>query len=399
MRPAPLMRLLGPLFALSIVVTACGSDSPSTSSSAASSAGNSAASSSNLPPLKVGSIISQTGTFAAVGAGILRGVQQAEATWNSDASHRQIKVSSCDDQSTPEGGLACFNQLRDDSDVIVGPHLFPSYAAVKDIVSGDGPVLFTGVPFSAPAASSFIFQTQPNIDDIVDGQLAYAAKAGLKKVASITSNDQPGNLGKAAVARLASKHGVDIVSQESLDPTAQNLAPQASNVAAAQPDAVISWTIGAPLVNVLRALHDAGVTAPVLMGSGSMSAPILAQAADQTPPQLLFVASAAFEPAKISDATYRARVEDFNKSFVAQFQQVPDNNAYLAADAVFYAAQAGGSASSTADIKKSLESGTPVESLLWGPYKYTADDHVGTKSRDFSVLEWHLETKSWTIVD
>jgi branched-chain amino acid transport system substrate-binding protein len=344
-------------------------------------------------------MVSQTGVFAAVGAGISRGVEQAAATWNEDPSHRPVEVSTCDDQSTPEGGLACFRQLSESSDAIIGPHLFPSYRAVKDVVADSGPVLLTGVPFSEPPAGSYIFQTQPNIDDIVDGQLAYAASAGLTRVASITSNDQPGNIGRDAVAEQAEAHGVEVVAQETLDPQAQNIAPQAESIAAADPDAVISWTIGPALVNVLRALDAAGVEAPVLMGSGSMSAPILTEAGEQTPPTLLFVASAAFEPEAIEDADAQARVQAFNDAFVERFDQAPDNNAYLAADALFYAAEAGADAESTDDIRDRLASGEPLDSLLWGPYTYSEDDHVGQKGRDFSVLEWHLDSATWTIVE
>ena len=422
-----LVRLLGVVLTFAVLAAACGDDDGDSDASASETSVTSAAddagtattgsdtsvttsgsdastttlgeAAGDLPPLQIGSIVSQTGVFAAVGAGILRGVEQAEATWNAEPSNRPLAITTCDDQSTPEGGLACYRQLAENSDAIVGPHLFPGYRAVKDLVATDGPVLMTGVPFSEPPAGSYIFQTQPNIDDIVDGQLAYAAEAGLTRVASITSNDQPGNIGMDAVANLAGEHGVEVVAQETLDPQAQNLSPQAESIAAADPDVVISWTIGPALINVLRALDAAGVEAPVLMGSGSMSAPILTEAGEQTPPTLLFVASASFEPAAIDDADYRARVENFNDSFVERFDQAPDNNAYLAADAVFYVAEAGTSAESTDDLRDVLQSGEPIESILWGPYTYSGDDHVGNKGRDFEVLEWNLDTQTFTIVD
>lgn len=350
-------------------------------------------------PLRIGALQPQTGAFAPIGASIQRGVEFGVELWNSDSTHRQVEVETCDDQSTPEGALACYRQLASSVDVIIGPHLFPGYRAIKDLVAADGPPLLTAIPFSEAEAGSYIFQTAPNIEEIIEANLAHVESLGGTTVSTITSNDQPGNLAKDAVAELAADHGIEVLVQESFDPTAQNLAPQAENIAGSEPDAVLSWTVGAPLITVLRSLGAAGVDVPILMGSASLSVPLLTQAGADAPEELLFAASSAFDPATIDDADYQARVEEFNKQFTAKFDQAPDFNGYLAADALFLAAQGGATATSPDDVRDALESGDTFESVLWGGYSWSADDHIGTADEPFTILRWNLGDANWTVVE
>lgn len=345
--------------------------------------------------LKFGFIVEQTGSAAAIGAGYLRGTTAAIDYWNANPNNRQIELQVCDNQSTGEGALSCYRQLQDSSDVILGPHLFLGLASVKSVAATRAPALLAAMPFAEPPANSFLFQTVPVIRDAVEAAFIYYKEKGLLKVATLTSNDQPGNLAAQAAKELAPKYGIQLVATEVFDPAAQNLAPQAERIAATRPNTVLTWTAGPQIVIALRALKDAKLEVPVMLNYASMSVPLLKQAGPNAPSRLLFFATGAFDLESISDSAWKQRLQDFNARYVAKHSQNPDLPAYAAADAAFVAAQAAQTAESKAAIKDNLESGRVYAGFLFQNYSYSKDNHVITSP--FSILLWHPDREAWTL--
>jgi len=164
-----------------------------------------------------------------------------------------------------------------------------------------------------------MFQNIPTIEDGVAAAFRYFRSTRLKKIATLTSNDQPGNLANQAAQKLHGQYGIDLVTTQVFDPQAQNLAPQAEQISASHPDAVFAWTAGPQLITSLRALFTAGVSVPVMLNYASMVTPLLQRTAGSSPKTLLFFATKAFDPSHITDPTYAARVKDFGTRFQATF--------------------------------------------------------------------------------
>ena len=347
----------------------------------------------------LGFIVDKTGSLAPIGIGYNKGVQIAVSEWNADAKHPQIDLTTCDSQSTGDGAIACYQKLRGSVDAISGPSLFVGLAAVRSVAASGTVPLVSGAPLVDPPAGSPLFQTIPTIADGVAAGFAYFQKHHMSKVGILTSNDEPGNQAKAGASKYASKYGINLVSKEVFDPSAQNLAAQAENIAGSHPDAVLAWTAGPQLITALRALATAGVKVPIMLNYASMSTALLTKAGAGATSNTYFFASRAFDPATIRDKGWQARVKDFDKRFRAKFNTAPDLTAFDSADTVFAVGEAAKNGTSSDSIRKGLESGRPLPAFLFSQYKYTAQNHVGLSGANaFDILKYHPQQKIWRLV-
>lgn len=389
-----LWAFLVAIVSLWLFVACGGSEEATPSPSASPTSGQQA-----LRPLQIGHIVDQTGPLAPLGASYLRGVELATEIWNADATRRKVTVRVCDSQSTGEGALACYRQLEGWADAIVGPNLFVGLASVRGVASGKPPVVISTVPFVEPPANSYIFQTIPNVEDAVAVVFQYFQRKGIRRVATLTSNDQPGNLAKDAASKLAGNYNIQLVRSEVFDPQAQNVAPQAQNIAAAQPEAVFVWTAGAQLITVLRAIHGANITVPVMLNYASMNLPLLRQAGNDVPPELLFFATDVFDPSSVAAnrQAYKDRIETFNRQYQAKYGAVPDLLAYATADILFIVAQAGANVDSPAALKQALESGAEFQGVLFEGYSFSREQHVARVKPGFSFLRWNPSSATWSL--
>jgi branched-chain amino acid transport system substrate-binding protein len=361
-----------------------------------SSGGDGGSGSGSEGPMEFGFLIEQSGSQASVGAGFQRGTEAALEYWNSDSSNRRVELDTCDTLSTGEGGVNCYQQLKS-SDLILGPDNFITYSGVAAIGANQSVPLLTAVPFANPAPDTSIYQTLPLVSSAVEFAFEYFTDHDFTKIATLTSNDAPGNAALDAAKNLAGSNGIELVTQQSFDPATQNLTPQASAITDSQPDAVLVWAVGPPVVLALEALRNAGVKAPVMMNYGSMSVQLLSQAGENIPETLLFFGSPAFAPDTIADTEWRQRVTEFNDIFQEKFDTSPDLLAYLGADAFLVAAQAASEDSSATAIHEALESGAEFEGLFFPAYSWSADDHVVTG--EFQVLRWQPDSMSWVAAE
>jgi ABC-type branched-subunit amino acid transport system substrate-binding protein len=379
-----------PLMALA----ACGSSNDGGSSSSTGGGGGGGGNT----PTKIGFIVDKTGPLAPIGGGYARGVEIAAAQWNADSSVRPVEVESCDSQSTGDGAIACYQKLRSSVDAISGPSLFVGLASVRSLAAKGEVPLVSGAPLVDPPAGSPIFQTIPTIPDGIGASFKYFKSKGWTKVALLTSNDEPGNLAKGGAEKLAGQYGMTLTTEQVFDPTAQNLAGQAENIAAAKPDVVLAWTAGPQLITALRALQAAGVKVPIMLNYASMSTALLSKAGPEATANILFFASRAFDAKSIEDAAWRKRVEDFDTRFKAKNKFTPDLTAYDAGDTIFAIGAAAKEDTSQKAILDALNSGMELPGLLYQTYKYTPDNHIGISGPDvFDILKWLPADQTWEL--
>lgn len=380
------------LAALALTATACGS------SSSGDSGATTGGGADKGEVTKIGFIVDQTGPLAPIGGGYARGVDIAAAQWNADSARRPVQIESCDSQSTGDGAIACYQKLRTSVDAISGPSLFVGLASVRSLAAKGTIPLVSGAPLVDPPAGSPIFQTIPTIADGIGASFKYFKTQGWTKVALLTSNDEPGNLAKQGANKLADQYGMTLVTEQVFDPTAQNLTAQAENIASAHPDVVLAWTAGPQLITALRALQAAGVDVPVMLNYASMSTALLSKAGAKATANTLFFASRAFDASSITDASWKQRVEDFDKRFVAKNKVAPDLTAYDAADTIFAIGAAADKDPSSGAIRTALESGMELPGLLYQNYRYSPTNHIGISGPDvFDILKWLPAKQTWEL--
>jgi len=74
----------------------------------------------------------------------------------------------------------------------------------------------------------------------------YLQKKGIKKIAVLNATDKFGQEGEEALKALSGKYGVTIVAQEKFEVSDVDMTVQLTKIKAADPQAVICWTIGPP---------------------------------------------------------------------------------------------------------------------------------------------------------
>jgi ABC-type branched-subunit amino acid transport system substrate-binding protein len=353
-------------------------------------------------PTRIGFIADLTGGLAPIGAGYDRGTRAAAEMWNAQSGKRKVEISSCDSQSTGAGALACYQRLKGTVDAFAGPSLYLGIAAVRGIAEKGGLPMMTAAPMAAlsgeAASTSQIFQDLPTLGDAARAGLAYFKKQGLTRIALLTSNDIPGTLTADAAKDFAAANGITLVRIEQFDTTAQSLAPQTENIAAAKPDAVLAAIIGAPLIIGLRAFKTANITVPVMLNYASMNSQLLVAAESAAGNNLFFSATKSLDRDSIADPAFKTRVETYDAAFNRLFNQSPDFVAYVAADVALILAQAGNAAAGAKKMHDLIESGTKFDGVLWPTYSFSPTKHAGqTGVEAFDVLQWRPEKKSWTL--
>lgn len=351
-------------------------------------------------PIKIGLIADQTGTFSALGTVFVRGAQTEVNEWNSARGHRRISLQICDSQSTGDGAISCYLRFKGTVDGISGPHLFVGLAAAKSLEEQGSTPTLSLAPLVYPKGNSSLYQLIPTIPAGVVSGFKWFKSQGYTKVATLTSNDQPGNLAKKAAATYAKKYGLTLASQQVFDPTSQNLTPQAESITNAGVQAVLTWTAGAQVVTALRALKNAGVTQPILMSFASMTVPLLSLAGSAAGGNLRFFATNAFDQAALNDQAYRKRVAAFTDYYQNTFKLSIDLNALGIGDTIgvlAQAIQAGRTPKGTIDV---LNSGRKFQGLLFPTYSFGKWKHYGRKSNDqaFAILAWQPDSKSFKVV-
>jgi ABC-type branched-subunit amino acid transport system substrate-binding protein len=353
-------------------------------------------------PTRIGFVADLTGGLAPIGAAYDRGTKGAAEMWNAQSGKRKIEITSCDSQSTGAGALACYQRLKGTVDAFAGPSLYLGIAAVRGVAEKGGLPMMTAAPMAAlsgdAAKSSQIFQDLPTLGDAARAGLAYFKKQGLTKIALLVSNDIPGTLTLEAAKDFAANNGITLVRIEQFDTTTQSLVPQAENIAAAKPEAVLGALIGPPLIIGLRALKTANVTVPVMLNYASMNSALLIGAESAAGDNLFFSATKSLDRNAITDAAFKTRVETYDAAFNKLFNQAPDFVAYVAADVVLILAQAGNGAAGSKKMHDLIESGIRFDGVLWPDYSFSPTKHAGqTGVEAFDILQWRPEKKSWSL--
>ena len=352
--------------------------------------------------VKIGFIADMTGPLAPIGTGLERGVAAARDVWNANNA-KKIELVQCDSLSTGAGALSCYQRLKSSVVALSGPHLFLGLASVKGVADKVPPVIVSGAPMAGPsgdaAAGSHIFQDLPQLEDQASAALAYLKKQGRTKIALLAANDLPGNITIAGAKAYAAANGIELVRIEQFDGTAQSLAPQAENIAAAKPDGVVGSVVGPALITALRALKTANVDVPIVLNYAAMSSSLLTRAETAAGDNLFFTATRNMDPSSVTDPTVKKRLGDFDTKFQQLYNMAADFTAYVAADTVNILAQAATAPAGSSKIRETMESGTPFWGVLWPEYKYSPRSHVGaTGVAAFDILRWQPAKKNWSLV-
>lgn len=257
---------------LAIGLTACGGGSSGSSGSSSNST------------YTFGVLNSLTGDLGAVGQQERNGIQLAVKEINAagGVDGHKLAVSYFDDQGSVNQTTAGFKQLATGKKVpvILGPGITASSQAVAPLADqyGVAEVLFVAQPQTVNGTKN-VFETAPPQDAASQAMVDYASKAGAKTAALISATNPYGQEGNAGVTKAAKAAGINLVSNDTWDPSKFDFTAQASKVTSLNPDVVFLYGAGGTSdALLLKAVRAAGYQGKVV-GDLSYSTSTIPQAA------------------------------------------------------------------------------------------------------------------------
>lgn len=274
-RPRTRWRRLTVGAAVSAVVlslAACGSGGGGSDAGDSGSQG-AASGAAGLKTVEVPVITSLTGAGATLGIPIRDTLQAMANEMNKQHTIKgaQLKLKFYDNQSTPSTAVSVMAGLVKSSKFVMNGVLSSNVKASDELVTKDGPVIYSISPSIEPEPGSYIFVASASTLSTARAFAKYAGREGYKRVAFISSTDSSGTNGRAALQEVFKDvPGVRVVSDQQFGVSDASVSAQVTAVAAAKPDAVFIWTTGSQIGTVFQGLRVAGLKdIPTFVSSGN----------------------------------------------------------------------------------------------------------------------------------
>lgn len=232
-------------------------------------------------PYKVGAIFSITGPGSSLGIPERDTVLMIEAQVNAkggvkgpDGKMHPLKVVIQDDASDETKAVLATKKLIDEEKVaaIVGPTLSGTSLAIVDTVQkAEIPLVScaAAAKIVEPAAErKWVFKT-PQSDHLIVTVLAeYLKSKGLTKVGWLNVDYAFGQLGWIEFEKAAQKAGITVVANEKFGQKDVDMTPQLTRVKAANPQAVVIWSIPPSASIATKNFADLGMKMPLFQSHG-----------------------------------------------------------------------------------------------------------------------------------
>jgi branched-chain amino acid transport system substrate-binding protein len=275
-------------------------------------------------PIVVPGMLSLTGYGAFPSRGDQRSIQIIEKLVNSQGGigpeHRPIRFDITDDGSNPQTAVQLQNQiLALKVPIMLGPGLTQQCNAVAPLVRDSGPAQYCMSPAIHPAPGGFIWSTSVSLEDDIIVEVRYLRLRGLTRMAILSSTDATGQESDHdfdVAKSLPENKSIEFVAREHFNLNDVSVAAQVSRIKAANPQVLLTSTVGPAFGTELHGVSDAGLDVPVVASNGDMVSAQIESYKAFWPKELLFAGVLA----SVSDAVGPGPVRDAQKVYFAAFK-------------------------------------------------------------------------------
>ena len=245
---------------------------------------------------KIDVITSLTGGASFLGKGEQQSLEFLKKSVNKTGGvhGRDLEFVYYDDQSSPQTAVQLATQIMASKPpVILGPSIVAMCKAAGALMA-NGPVMYCLSPGIHPEKGSFVFTSSASTYDLAKALMRYFRMKGWTRIAIMTSSDASGQdaeRGLDEAAAMAENKSIKIVAREHFNIKDVSVAAQIENVKAANPQAFIAWSTGAPIATIFKGIVQAGLDIPTATTDGNMTYAQMKNYADFLPKQL-YIASA-----------------------------------------------------------------------------------------------------------
>ena len=357
-------------------------------------------------PYEIHVMLALTGGGAFLGQAEQKSLQLAEKVVNSTGGIQgtPVKFTFHDDQTSPQVAVQVANEvLATKPQVLLGSSIVATCSAIGPLMQ-NGPVEYCFSPGIHPAAGSYIFTASVSTHDLAIALVRYFRLKGWKRIAIMTSTDASGqdaeNNLKQVVEMPENKNGgVTIVENAHFNTSDVSVTAQIERVKAANPQAMIAWSTGAPVATVFRGIQQAGLDIPIGTTDGNMTYAQMNQFAAFLPKRLFIPAS---EWVALENPTIKipAEVQKAQQAYYKVFKDAglqPEVSSELAWEPAMIVIDALRKLGTKATAQQIRDHITHLKGFAGvnGIYDFTKTVQRGLDIENAVVTTWNPQSKLW----
>lgn len=352
-------------------------------------------SSSSAEPIKIGAIVSLTGTYAGLGEPQKK-VIEMEVKRINDAggiNGRKIEVLIEDDGTDETKAVAAVTKLIDQDKVvaILGTTGTGTTMAIRSAIDKAGipEVSMAGGNAVTGKFDPLVFQTAWSNALVIPYELAYMKKHGITKIGLISDSGGYGKDGKSLIETAVAEYGITITSNQTFNVGDADMTAQLTNIKKSGAEAVVMWTAGKEAATVVKNAKALGLTIPIY-GSHGNARLEFAEGVGADGNGFLFGAGHVLIPSTYGTDTPEFKVAtEFIDNYKAAAGATPSTFAGHAYDALYLVTEAAKKVEGEitgAKLRDEIEktSGFPG---IGGVFTFSATDHNGLSDKDLSFYE------------
>ena len=344
-------------------------------------------------PIKIGAIFSVTGPAAFLGAPEEKTVRMLVGQINAKGGvlGHKLELVLKDSGGSPEKAVSFAKQLIEEDKVlaIIGPSTSGETMQIKALCEENKMVLVScaAAEVIVNPVAKYVFKTPQKDSQAVTWIYREMKNRGIANIAVLTGNDGFGKGGKAQLEAMAPEYGITIVANEVYDVKATDFSDIITKIKAANPQAVINWTVAPAQSIVPKNMKQLGMNVPLFHSHGFGNRKYVEQAGEAAegivfPAGRLLVVNGLpnSHPQKKVLAAYKKDYETMYKEDVSTF----GGHAYDALTIVVEGLKRAG----TPDREKVRDAIENLKGFIGtaGVFNYSATDHTGLALDAFEML-------------
>lgn len=401
----PLVRALasaGAAAALAVAVAACGSSANVSASGGASGPSAHAARAAHAKKARkakhgarakgaitIGMITSLSGPYSPLGGFDQKTVELLEHQLNAAGGidGRKVNVIIKDDRTDPTQAVVDLKSLVASKPLaIIGPVLSTACSAVESGVQKAKVPMVTLCAYDGQAqpVRPYDFMATLSTHAMTDVLGRYLKSVHKTKVALIHDSS---SFGQSGVQTITQQKLLHVVTNQSYNLSATTFTPQLQAAMSSNPQAIVVWGAGPPLVSIAQEYKQLGGKVPLVM-SGAAATPLFVGPAGAAGNGVIMASSIANVFASAPRSNKSARIDRaLAKSYQAKYHEPMSQftaDACGAFKVIVQGIKNAGANPTPAKVRNAIEKHPTV--ACHGTYKYTRKSHFGISSSDVWVV-------------
>jgi branched-chain amino acid transport system substrate-binding protein len=348
---------------------------------------------SEAEPIKVGAVLSLTGTYAALGTSEQNALKLEVDRINAagGVGGRKIDLIIEDDATDEAKAVAATTKLIEQDQVaaLIGATGTGQTMAMRGDVdrSGIPQISMAGGTVVTGSFDKLVYQTPWSNTIVVPFVLDAIKKTGATKIAVVSDTGGYGKDGLAVIESAAKTAGLEIVTSQTFNPGDTDLSAQLTKVKSSDAEAVLLWTAGKEGALAVKTGRDLGLKQPFFGGSGQARQEFVTGAGDAAEGFVFGTGKSLVPSTWGAGSAQEKAVADFAERYKEAYGDAPDIFAGHAFDAVAILADALNRTKGDTDPATLNAAIEKTSGLLGfgGAFTFGPDNHNGLTANDLQL--------------